>query len=80
MGSPPKDYRMLSVSSQEALDAAKAMILQNLLDAKKARLLETALRLQSVDAHEAGREEESLEFRRVAVDLAARFPPPLPNS
>jgi hypothetical protein len=71
---------MLSVSAQEALDAAKALILQNILEAKKARLLETALLLQSVEAHEAGREEEALEFQRVAVDLAARFPPTLPNS
>jgi hypothetical protein len=67
---------MLSVSSQEALDAAKAMILHNLLEAKKAHLLETALLLQSVEADEAGREEEAIEFRRVAVDLAARFPHP----
>jgi hypothetical protein len=57
---------------QTSLEDAKALILQNILEAKKARLLETALLLQSAKAHESGREEEALEFQRVADDLGTR--------
>jgi hypothetical protein len=70
---------VLALPIQTVLEEANTLILQNILEAKKARVLETALLLQSVKAHEAGREEEALEFRRVAVDLAARFPPTLPS-
>jgi hypothetical protein len=66
---------VLALPIQTVLEEAKGLILHNILDAKKARLLETALLLQSVKAHESGREEEALELQRVALDLAVAFRP-----